>query len=183
MPQGDINARNMESGFSLVELIIALLVSMIVIIGAATILVNSWLTQQDVTSTTEATTRGQLMGSTIERAMRNAKGFQLTPSDDSAIELRVWTSLGGNRTCQAFQLDVGQARIASSTSTLPDPSSWGDWEVGVQRQGTSPFFRRIGATTVEYTFQLETTSAPVPFSGEAKMRTIVDPGETSPCWP
>lgn len=171
-----------NSGLSLIELVVALLVSTIVLIGAATILANSWRTQGDVTSTTEATTRGQLMGSTIERAMRNAKDFIVSPSDDNATELRVWTSLGGNKTCQAFQLATGEARIASSAGTLPDVSTWGDWELGVQQQGTTPFLQRTG-NTVTYTFQLETDSAPVPISGQAKMRTIHDPGETSPCWP
>lgn len=174
--------RGAESGLSLIELMIAMLVSTIVILGAATILVNSWLTQEDVSSTTKATTRGQLMGSTIERAMRNAKDFIVSPSDDNATELRVWTSLGGNKTCQAFQLATGEARIASSTSTLPAAGTWGDWEVGVQQQGTTPFFQRTGNTVI-YTFQLETDSAPVSISGQAKMRTIHDPGETSPCWP
>lgn len=171
-----------DSGLSLIELIVAMLVSTIVLVGAAMILANSWLTQGDVTSTTEATTRGQLMGSTIERAMRNAKDFIVSPSDDDATELRVWTSLGGNKTCQAFQLAAGEARITSSTGALPAVSTWGDWELGVQQQGTQPFFQRIG-NTVTYTFQLETDSAPVPISGQAKMRTIHDPGETSPCWP
>src|SRR6186713_108319 len=61
-----------DAGLGLIELIVALLVSSVVLIAVATILVNSWLTQQDVTSTTEATTRGQLIGQNIERAMRNA---------------------------------------------------------------------------------------------------------------
>ncbi len=171
-----------DAGLSLIELIVSLLVSTIVLLGTATVLVNSWLTQADVTSTTQATTRGQLMGATIERAMRNAKDFVVAPSDDSATELRVWTSLGGDKTCQAFRLDVGQARIASSASTLPAVGAWGNWQVGVQQQGTQPFFQRVGNTVI-YTFELETDSAPVPISGQAKMRTIHDPGETSPCWP
>jgi hypothetical protein len=152
------------------------------VIAAATILVNSWLTQQDVTTTTEATTRGQLMGSTIERAMRNAKDFRVAPTDDDATELRIWTSLGGTSTCQAFQLATGEARITMSAGSIPDTSTWGRWEDGVSKQESTPFFQRSGNTVI-YSFSLTTDSAPVPISGQAKMRTIHDPGETSPCWP
>ena len=74
-------------------MIVALLVSTVVLIAVATILVNSWLTQQDVTSTTEATNRGQLIGQSIERAMRNAVAFDISP--DGRM-LRVHTTLGGD---------------------------------------------------------------------------------------
>lgn len=171
-----------DSGLSLIELLIALLVSVIVVVAAATILVNSWLTQEDVTSTTEATTRGQVMGSAIERAMRNAKDFTVSPSDADGTELRVWTSLGGDLTCQAFQLATGEARIVTRSGTLPAVTSWGNWQVGVGKQGATPYFQRSGST-VTYSFELATDSAPVPISGQAKMRTIHDPGEVSPCWP
>ncbi|WP_347979141.1 prepilin-type N-terminal cleavage/methylation domain-containing protein [Microbacterium sp. ProA8] len=171
-----------ESGLTLIELIIALVVSAIVVAAAATILVNSWLAQEDVTSTTEATTRGQLMGSTIERAMRNAKDFTVAPNDDDGTELRVWTSLGGSLTCQGFQLAVGEARIATSSGSLPVVGNWGVWDVGVAKQGSKPFLQRSG-NTVTYSFELATDSAPVPISGQAKMRTIKDSGEVSPCWP
>jgi hypothetical protein len=182
MDESDCSVICDEAGLSLIELIVAMLVSTIVVIASATILVNSWLTQQDVTTTTEATTRGQLMGSTIERAMRNAKDFVVAPADDEATELRVWTSLGGASTCQAFQLATGEARITMSAGALADVSTWGQWEDGVSKQGSTPFFQRTG-NTVTYSFTLTTESAPVAISGQAKMRTIHDPGETSPCWP
>jgi Tfp pilus assembly protein PilW len=171
-----------ETGLSLIELIVALLVSVIVVVAAVTILVNSWLTQEDVTSTTEATTRGQVMGSAIERAMRNAKDFTVAPTDDNGTELRVWTSLGGDLTCQAFQLASGEARIVTTSGPLPAITGWGDWQDGVGQQGVTPYFQRSG-NTLAYSFELATDSAPVPISGQAKMRTIHDPGETSPCWP
>lgn len=182
MAASDTTTASDESGLSLIELLIALLVSVIVVVAAVTILVNSWLTQEDVTSTTEATTRGQVMGSAIERAMRNAKDFAVAPSDEDGTELRVWTSLGGNLTCQAFQLITGEARIATTSGILPAVSSWGDWQEGVGQQGSTPYFERSGNTVI-YSFQLATDSAPVPISGQAKMRTIHDPGEVSPCWP
>lgn len=170
-----------DSGLGMIELIVALLVSSIVLIAAASILVNSWLTQQDVTTTTQATNRGQLMGAAIERAMRNAKDLQVSPTDDNGTELRVWTSLGGDRTCQGFQLTTGTARIATSSGMLPGVDTWGAWQEGILQHDSSPFFERVG-DTVAYSFEIETDSAPVPISGQAKMRSS-HIGGASPCWP
>ena len=173
-----------DSGLGLVELIVALLVSAIVVVASATILVNSWLTQEDVTSTSRATTRGQLMGSAIERAIRNAKDFVVAPGDGDATELRVWTSLGGDMICQGFQLTAGSARMTSGSGVLAAVSTWPEWQRGVEKQDETPFFKRSG-NVLTYSFAMETDSAPVPISGQAKMRTIhvYSTGETSPCWP
>ena len=64
--------RDDDSGVTLVELIIYMLLASMILFAAATILVNSWNTQKDVTTTSDATSRGQSMGATIERAMARA---------------------------------------------------------------------------------------------------------------
>ena len=69
--------RGKDAGLSLIELIVSVVVSMIVLAGIATVFVNSWLAQSDVLSTSEATNRGQLVGSAVEKAMRNALYFEV----------------------------------------------------------------------------------------------------------
>lgn len=166
-----------DAGISLIELIVYVLLASTILIATTMILINSWNTQKDVTSVSEATNRGQSMGSTIERAMRNALAFEVTNEN----ELRVRTSLTGAQQCQAFYLAPGTARIAQAPGVLPlDPASWTLWNSGVKQNGATPFFAQNG-TTVSYTFDIETESAPVRFAGEVSTRST-STGVTSPCW-
>jgi Tfp pilus assembly protein PilW len=167
-----------ESGVSLVELIIYMLLASVILASAAMILVNSWNTQKDVTTVSEATNRGQSMGYTIERAMRNGLAFEVSAG---GTELRVRTSLGGNLTCQGFLLTSGTARLSQSSGALPSSSSaWTLWEQGIEQDGSSDFFTSSGQI-VDYTFKVQTESAPVRISGEASTRSAAT-GVSSPCW-
>jgi hypothetical protein len=167
-----------DAGLSLIELIMYILLASVLLAGMAVILVNSWKTEKDVTSVTDATNRGQIMGSAVERAMRNALDFDV---DASGTTLRVRTSLSGELACQGFLLTDGAARIATSSGALPaDTASWGDWGGAVAQNGSTPFFAETG-DTVTYTFDLETDGAPVRFSGEAAARSVAT-GVSSPCW-
>lgn len=167
-----------DEGVSLIELIVYVLLSSLVLIATSSILINSWLTQQTVTSVSEATNRGQSMGQTIERAMRNGLDFDVSAD---GTELRVRTSLGGSLTCQGFRLTAGQARIAQSAGALPASSaSWTIWQPGVVQNGATDFFVAAGAR-VTYTFDLATESASVRFMGEASTRSAAT-GVSAPCW-
>jgi Tfp pilus assembly protein PilW len=48
-----------DAGLSLIELIVAVVVSMMVVAGIASVFVNSWLAQSDVLSTSEASLSAQ----------------------------------------------------------------------------------------------------------------------------
>lgn len=167
-----------DAGISLIELIIYVLLASAILIATAMILINSWNTQKDVTSVSEATNRGQSMGSTIEQAMHNALDFEVSADQQ---ELRVRTSLEGTQRCQAFYLSAGTARLSQSSGVLPATvSSWAVWNSGIKKNGTTPFFAVTGQHVV-YTFDIETDSAPVRFSGEASTRSTPT-GVSSPCW-
>jgi Tfp pilus assembly protein PilW len=174
----DIRPSTPDAGLSLIELIVYILVASIVVIASGAILVNSWTTQRNVTTVTEATTRGQAMGSTIERAMRNALDFEVAAG---GTELRVRTSLPGKLACQGFNLTTGQSRLSTRSSALPvSAASWTPWQQGVVQNGTTPFFALIG-DTVTYTFRIQTNSAPVRISGQASPRSTAT-GVSAPCW-
>lgn len=174
----DVNPLGSDAGLSLVELIVYVLVASIIVIASGAILINSWTTQRNVTTVTEATTRGQVMGSTIERAMRNALDFDVTAG---GTELRVRTSLQGTLACQAFQLSSGQSRMSVRSAGLPAlASNWTPWQQGVAQDGSTPFFSAIG-DTVTYTFKIQTNSTPVRISGQASPRSTAT-GVSTPCW-
>lgn len=184
-----------EAGLGLVELIVGVLVSTIVLIAVGAILVNSWLTQSDVLSTSEATNRGQLMSAQIERAVRNGLSFDPATGGvpaSTGSELLVLTSfntpVGADpRTCQAFNLGGGKAQSKMAVADLSTASwaTWVDdagqnWRVLVEQSGTTPFFEKDGRT-LAYTFEIATDSAPVRFHGEVSLRAP-STGATSPCW-
>lgn len=180
MTQAAKGARD-DAGLTLIELIMYMLLASVLLGAMATILVNSWSTQRDVQTTNEATNRGQLIGQSIERAMRNAQAFDV--STDGTL-LRVDTRLGGSRRCQGFWMNGGAAYMTTSASALPSAVTpdWPDpWQSGVVQNGSTRFFEQDGLS-VTFTFDITTDSAPVRFQGEAAMRTPAT-GGSSPCWP
>ena len=174
-----------DDGLTLIELIVGLLVSTIVVVGVATILVNSWLTQNDVLSTSQATNRGQLVSSAIEKAMRNALYAQVL---GGGSELWVRTTFTDDRRCQAFHIADGVAEMKSDAVDVAS-AAWGRWldvaeydhfVVNVDAPPAGVFSPTGVATTVNYDFAVKTDSAPVQFSGEASIRA----GQTGSggCW-
>lgn len=173
-----------DSGLSLIELIIGIVVSTVVLVGIASVLVNSWLAQSDVLSTSEATNRGQIVGSSIEKAMRNALYFEVLEGgvkQASGSELRVHTTLDGDFKCQAFHIADGVADMRFSDSRV-DLAAWGSWldasdyglfAVNVEVPAAGGFSQTPTAgvgSTLAYEFSVETDSAPVNFAGEVSIR-------------
>lgn len=170
--------RDDDTGLSLVELIVYIVLTGLVLGAVSIILVNSWRTQENVTSQSEATTRGQVMASTVERAMRNALDFEVSVD---GTQLRVRTSLAGALACQGFRLTTGQALMTLSATALPsNAATWGQWESGITQRGSTPFFAATGGT-LTYTFDIATETVPVRFAGEASIRSTPT-GESAPCW-
>lgn len=169
--------RRDDDGISLIELIVYVLVASVLLLATAAILTNSWSTQRNVTNVTNATNRGQVMTSTIERAMRNAIAFDVSADGSTLV---VHTSLIGSLACQGFSLGTGESRMSLKASTLGASSTWPVWQPGIAQRGSTPFFAETG-TTVAYTFDITTTAAPVRFSGQAAARSA-STGVSAPCW-
>ena len=176
-----------DAGLGLIELIVTIVVSTIVIVAMGMIFINSWRAQEQVISTTEATNRGQVVASMIERAMRNALDFEVRQGGIEASAgdaLYVRTSLAGSLQCQAFQLtegaepDFGSVLLATSDSALPAPAPW---KSGIAKQGTIAYFQESAAGTLTYTFRIETDASPVSFTGDIAPRYTQGSG-SFPCW-
>jgi Tfp pilus assembly protein PilW len=169
--------RTDDSGLSLVELIVYVLVGSIVVLATAAILINSWTTQRNVTNVSDATNRGQVVTSTIERAMRNAIAFDVSLDGTT---LMVHTSLPGHLECQGFNLTAGQSRLKTSSSALGVASGWNVWQQGVAQRGSTPFFAETGQS-ITYAFDITTSAAPVRFAGQTAARSAAT-GVSAPCW-
>lgn len=100
-------ARSDDSGLTLVELIIYMSLAVVVGTIVVSMLIGTLKGQDQVTSITQATTKGRLLAVTIEKAMRNATAFAVT---DGGSTLTVLTTL--DKPCQRFTL---QRNAAAST--------------------------------------------------------------------
>lgn len=176
-----MNSRTREDddGLGLIEFIVAIVITGIVIAAVATIFVNSWRTQEQVTTVTQATNRGQLVSSTIERAMRNALYYEVT---ESGTVLRVRTSLTGELKCQGFRITDTEAQFTTASAALTSPNTaWPAWQSGIEKQGTTPYLARTTAGSVTYTFKITTDASTVTFVGDVLPRSIQDTGSDG-CW-
>ena len=167
----------MTHGLGLIELIVALLVSTIVLIAVATILVNSWLTQQDVTSTTQATTRGQLIGQSIERAMRNAVAFDISPDGSDAPRPHARSAADAN--ARHSGSTGGASYMTSTAGSLPVARCYGvATAVGAgwrHPERYDAILRTIRIWTVTYTFDIAyATPRRLGSSARVSMRTASD---------
>ncbi|WP_137845543.1 hypothetical protein [Microbacterium sp. 2FI] len=173
--------RRSDEGIGLIELIVTMIIGGIITIAIVSVFINSLRTQEDVLSVNEATNRGQVVSSTIERAMRNALFFEVS---DGGTILRVSTSLQGALKCQGFRLTEGSAQMTTSAVSLGStPASWPVWKTGLAQQVSTPFFFDDPLTdgVVTFTFDVLTESAPVTFAGEAAMRSTPE-GDSDSCW-
>ncbi len=157
-----------DAGVSLVELIVYVLLAGLLLSGVAVAFVDSLNTQRDVVSKNEATNRGQVFGQSIERAMRNAVAFDVSP--DGSM-LRVRTTLGAESRCQAFWITGGAAYMTNSSGLLPGAvvATWPPaWEQnGVVPNGGTPIFAQT-VLNVKYTFDIQTNSVPMHFRGRPR---------------
>jgi type II secretory pathway pseudopilin PulG len=164
-----------DDGLTLIELIIYMLISSMILVAVGGMLINSWRAQDNVISESQATNRGQIVTSAIERAVRNALALKVVGST-----LQVHTSLEG-RTCQGFGL-AADATMAMGTDALP--AVWPEWVSGISSIPGMPVLEEVVAgKTVNYAFQITTTTsaAPVRFIGSVSARNPT--GASSPCWP
>ncbi len=166
-----------DAGITLIELIIGMLIASVVLGATVLIFVNSWRTEASVTSTTQATNTGQVVASTIERAVRNADFVEVAADHKT---LQVQTSLGGSLTCQGFHLAGDALRMTIRSTPLGSPALWPEWEDGLAAQGAAPFVSRT-EHTVNYAFDMTTDALPVHFTGQASLRSV-STGETRTCW-
>jgi Tfp pilus assembly protein PilW len=165
-----------EVGLSLIELIVTVVITGFLLTAVAAIFLNSWKTQDQVTTVTGATDRGQLIGASIERAVRNGLYVSVNGTGD---ELRVRTSFDGSALkCQGFKISTTGIQVASSATTLG--TTWATWNPLTKAAGSGPYFTLTNGV-LTYSFNVATSASPVRISGEVAVRSDQESGNGG-CW-
>lgn len=141
-----------ESGFTLVELLISLALSLIVLLIAGGVLITGMQTQQTVKSVTFATTSAQQIVRSVQSGVRNAVAVTLVPTSPTGAQFLIAQVTGSDPastapSCQAWYYtpDNGGSvytKKSSPTSpasriTLPSGGPQGVWSL--LAAGVSPY--------------------------------------------
>ncbi|MGN7862025.1 PilW family protein [Microbacterium sp. 22303] len=176
-----------DDGFSLVELIFFVLILGLITTGIAVLFFNTWKAQASVSDQVDATERGQLVASQIERAMRDGIAFSVS----SGSTLMVATSSTSN-VCVGFTFvdgnatPPGAANLAITSGASLSAASWSTWQSGIVAHplgggGFDPFFSLVGPNRIRYSFDVKSVNGPtVHFEGTGYLRSASGP--TDPNW-
>lgn len=162
--------RGDDEGVTLVELVIYISFSVVIASIVMFMFINTFRGQENVTSVTEATTRGQVAAQGIERAVRNSTDFEIS-ADGST--LTVATTLAAK--CQGWRF-VGDVLEISTTAGFAE-GSWRPFVDNIRREADPadepPFFSEE-STRLLYRFDVTTDNRPVTFAGQTLPRASGD---------
>ncbi|WP_150307837.1 hypothetical protein [Planctomonas psychrotolerans] len=183
-----------ERGFTLVELLIYSMLSIVVLLIVGGILINSLRAEQLVRTSTDATSTGQLVSQSVTTGVRNASAIAWSePAPGTELLLVRTVGSGATETwsCQAWHFGGGEVRTTRSTSLIPTPtaaalSGWTLLVDGAAPSAGSPVFD-LDATErrVDLTVEVAAgTGKPVLIKTSALSRQPVSPtgAESAPCF-
>jgi Tfp pilus assembly protein PilW len=155
-----------EAGFTLVELLTAMVIGMVVVFGAFTLMERSFVATNDVADRADAAQRGRIAMDAVTRQLRSQVCFsgQLPLLAGSPSSIDFVTDLGDGTTSPERHVLTFTSATNSYTLTETDysmtsangatPVTWGPARTktlltGIARNGTTPFFQYLGydATT------------------------------------
>jgi prepilin-type N-terminal cleavage/methylation domain-containing protein len=155
-----------DRGFTLIELIVASMLSVLVLSIVVGMMISSFSTERIVQGSNESSSLGQLAASSISRGTRHASALELSaPTADSQLlrALIVDDVLPTPVTahCESWYYGGGEVRTERSASAIPVPTSAADvasWTLladGVAPVASTPVLA-ISGLTVDLTMQLTT---------------------------
>ena len=122
-----------ERGFTLIELMIAGMLSVVVLVIVGGMLINSMKAERVVRDATSASNAGQLVATSVTRGVRNASSLDLTAPAAGEELLRARTSgTSADPTafvCQAWYFSGDEIRMKMSPTAIaaPTPAQLATW--------------------------------------------------------
>lgn len=191
VPARDLTSRDAlrddESGMTLVELIVYMMLMTLVIVIVGSVFISGNRVQKDATSMADASNNAQLAAATLEGPLRNAEKLQV-PSSFGGDLLVAKTRVGEDNDdpaswrCVAFFYDRSTGAIYSTSSPvtgavktagLTTGFSLSGWRLlvdDVAQRGSTPVFKTTGVgggTT--FTFDVTTTRDKAPVTIESSV--------------
>lgn len=166
--------RRDDSGFSLVELLIAMSLFAVVLTIVGNVIVSALTADRTVREITGSTTGGQLVVNVVEETVRNSTAIRVTTNADGVSTFAtVRTTAGGAARCHAFFFDseLGAVFERTSTTAIPAPtpgavgSEWSRISEGIvpidDGSGTPrPVFAAEGTRGLAVNFTVDGASGP-----------------------
>lgn len=177
-----------EDGFTLVELLISSMLSVVVLGIVGAIIINSLQAERTVREENEAASQGQLVARSITNGVRNSSNLSLTlpASGTQLLRARVVGS-GPTATwsCQSWYFGAGEIRTKTAEAAIPVPTatdvaSWTLLASGVSVVGATPVLASSGLRA-DLSYYVSTGAGrPVLFTTSAISRQPLGTGVESP---
>lgn len=137
-----------DSGITLVELLIYIMLAVVVLTIVGAILINSFRAQAQVQDGAESASTAQLVAESVGQGVRNASALEVTNPTAYSTMLRTRSidgSASGSWYCQAWVWSAGELRTTRSSTAIaaPDAATLSTWTLlasGVAAVGSTPIF-------------------------------------------
>ena len=177
-----------DDGFTLVELLIYIGLSVVVLLIVGGIFIISVNAERTVPGVNSATNTGQLVAQSVTNGVRNSSNISLT-TPSSGTQLLMTRSVGSATTpvwsCNAWHFGSGEIRWKQSATAITTPTAaqlatWTVLNADVKVSGTAPVFA-LTARRIDLTFESKNgTSKAVLIKTSAASRQPPPAGADSP---
>jgi len=177
-----------DDGFTLVELLIYIGLSIVVLLIVGGIFINSVNAERSVRGVNSATNTGQLAAQSVTNGVRNSSNIKLT-APSAGTQLLMTRSVGSAATpiwtCNAWHFGNGEIRWRQSATAIAAPTAaqlatWTVLNADVKTAGSAPAFA-LTARRIDLTFESKNgTSKAVLIKTSAASRQPPPAGADSP---
>lgn len=177
-----------DEGFTLIELVIYVSLSVVVLLIVGGIFINSLNAERSVRGVNDATNQGQLVAQSVTNGVRNSSDILLTVPVTGA-QLLMTRSVGSAATpvwnCSAWYFANGEIRTKQSSSAIAVPTAaqlatWTLLNPSVKVNGSNPVFLKTGRR-IDLTFESKNgTSKAILIKTSATSRQPPPAGADSP---
>ena len=177
-----------EEGFTLIELMVYIALSVVVLLICGGIFVNSVNAERSVRGVNNATNLGQLVSQSVTNGVRNSSNIVLS-APSSGTQLLMTRSVGSAATpvwtCNAWYLSNGEIRTKQSATAITAPTAaqlatWTLLNPDVKASGSNPVFA-LTARRIDLVFESKNgTGKAVLFKTSAVSRQPPPAGADSP---
>ncbi|MHB1234482.1 MAG: PulJ/GspJ family protein [Microbacteriaceae bacterium] len=166
-----------DAGFSLIELIVSMGISVMILVVVGGLLTNGIRTEGSVRAAAAATNLGQLIAGSVEGGVRNASAVTVIPGTDAGSQLLLARTVSGGATpvwsCRAWYYTPATGGAIYTMSTTPAA------QIPVPSGNPGPGWTLMGAGLAPVDAATSTTVFSAP-SGRVDLKFQVSSGTRAP---